>query len=876
MRLGQIVDFLRASDYPVQVSELARLLSCSERTVHRYIDELRSRSVTIKGVLGPGGGLVIGPDRAMISSSVTRATPARGPVVRRSPFIGRAAESSTLDLALDKALAGRGGVVALVGEAGIGKTRIVEEFTARALDSGVQSVWCTSHESQAAPSYWPWTQAVRKITAQLGRVPASALPKDVAQRVSGISDGMAVNENYEDASGPGSDDRQRFLLFDALLQFVKSAARPRSLVIVLEDIHWADRRSLELLEFVATQIESSNLLIVATARDWQEGGSAATLNELSRHPGFVRHNIARFGRGETRKLVEVFSDGPTEIADEVFRLSEGNAFFAVELSRLIRPTDQLPPSVENAITSLPETITETITRRLSQLSRQCKEILKTAAVLGHRFGLTELAGASRHHDSAEIRVFIEEAVISSAVREVDSINSRFEFDHALVQKTIYDAIPSIERQLIHGTIAEFFESRRESTTKAAASEIAHHYRMSADISKREKVAEYSAIAGTEAHSIYAFEDAERHFSIAIAALKDEPPRDQIGELHYGHGLALRHMGEASAAIDSFTRAFKIFEQTGNIERAVVMSYQPIGRGPGEAPQQQELCEMGLRLAEKGSLAHARILNEYGAVLGSNRQTGRALKVLIESAEIGRALEDPLMMARPMINAAFTYMYDMQPQKAAVAAVSALESSEGIYDPLLHHVGQRAATLAFMFMGETAEARTHSDEAVRFSRIMRNEGWRNEAFDEYLACLLALLEGRWSDARLLGNRNLEDPNEHWDFGAKATEDFHRSDPGNAVAEIIELCRTGEESPTFHKGGKTELISLVAEFGRVSSDAQSTQFAESWATEILIDESSTVLERSAADCVRALVTASGADRAEAKASYETIKRHRGFWP
>ena len=143
-------------------------------------------------------------------------------------------------------------------------------------------------------------------------------------------------------------------------------------------------------------------------------------------------------------------------------------------------------------------------------------------------------------------------------------------------------------------------------------------------------------------------------------------------------------------------------------------------------------------------------------------------------------------------------------------------------------------------------------------------------------MLALLEGRWGDARLLGNRNLEDHDEHWDFGAKAAGDFHRSDPGNAVAQIIDLCRSGEESLTFHRGGKTELISLVAEFGRVSGDAEATSIAESWATDILIDESTTRLERSAADCVRGLVVASGEARDEAKSSYKTIKRFRGLWP
>ncbi|MEE8045263.1 MAG: AAA family ATPase, partial [Dehalococcoidia bacterium] len=187
-RLGQIVDYLRASSSPIQVAELAELLDCSNRTIHRHLEELRSQSVPITSYLGPGGGLVLAGERSP-ESETPDDDPTATPVPRlKKSFVGRKTESESLDQALDRAIAGTGGIVALIGEAGIGKTRIAEEFATRGTDLGITPIWCTSQESQSTPPYWPWIQAIRSLNRTVKHAGFTELPAEVIQRVSSLAD----------------------------------------------------------------------------------------------------------------------------------------------------------------------------------------------------------------------------------------------------------------------------------------------------------------------------------------------------------------------------------------------------------------------------------------------------------------------------------------------------------------------------------------------------------------------------------------------------------------------------------------------------------------------------------------------------------------
>ena len=420
-RLELIVEHLRAQSGPVQVAELARLLDCSERSVHRYIEQLRSQEVPISSFLGPGGGLVLPGADPEANSHSQNGVPSSEPP--KKSFSGRIDESNSLDHALAQALEANRRIIALVGEAGIGKTRITEEFSALAEALAVEQVWCTSQESQSTPPYWSWIQAIRQLSDDSRNAAVAKLPTDVIRRVESLVSG---NHATDHAAESVDASAERFLLFDSLFQYLVVAAASKSLVIVLEDIHWADNQSRQFLEFFAAQIESSKILIVATARDWQEGTSQQTLIELARHPGFVRHDIARLTKQETRDLVHSLGKHEPGVDEKVYQLSEGNAFFTVELSRLLATDGPQDFVLETKVVQLPETIVATIFQRISQLSENCKQTLTFASVIGRQFELRELEGVIRSDlNSQEVRTAIDEAVSAGVVRVFDPKNSSF-------------------------------------------------------------------------------------------------------------------------------------------------------------------------------------------------------------------------------------------------------------------------------------------------------------------------------------------------------------------------------------------------------------------------------------------------------------------
>jgi hypothetical protein len=656
-RLDQIVDYLRAQSGPVQVSELAGLLECSERSVHRYIEQLRNQDVPISSFLGPGGGLVLRDLPAERSHTESNPNDVSSHEITVKTFIGRQAESNSLDRALESAQAGNGGIVALVGEAGIGKTRIAEEFSTRAEARGVEQVWCPSQESQSTPPYWPWIQAIRQLSDDSRKTATSELPADAIRRVESLVSG----DNFADHADHALDaNTERFLLLDSLFQYLVAAASAKSLAIILEDIHWADTQSLLLLEFFAPQIESSRILIIATARNWQHGTSKQTLNELARHPGFVRHDIAKLTKQETSDLVHTLGKHEPGVDEKVYQLSEGNAFFTVELSRLLATDSSKDSGRKTAITQLPETIVATITQRISGLSETSKLSLTFASVVGRQFELRELESIAKDDlKSPDVRASIDEAVSAGVVRGVDPKIPSYEFAHALIQKTIYDTTTATKRQNVHGRLAEYYDSAQStkagSSALKSAGEMAHHFIMSADRSKQAQIVKYSVQAGDEAEATYALDAAVDHYTSAVEYSNAQRPTPELGDLYFKLGIACRNASQADKAVDNYIAAFNVFESIGDTANAIKMSYQPIGRGPGEASHQIELCERGLKIVEKGSTDHARILNEMGSTLGSNHRQEEAIAALDNSTEIANGNEEPELAAHALLNLAATHL-----------------------------------------------------------------------------------------------------------------------------------------------------------------------------------------------------------------------------
>ena len=283
-------------------------------------------------------------------------------------FIGRQQELAVLTVALDDALSGRGCLVMLAGEPGIGKTRMAQELAVLAEQRGARVLWGWCYEHRGAPPYWPWIQCIRSYvdTEDTGQLRQDMGPG--AADISEILPELAVKlEGLE--KPPALDPEQaRFRLFFSITTFLKNISRSQPLVLVLDDLHWADESSLLLLEFLAREISASPVMIVGAYRDNEVSGShplVQTLGSLVREPHFQRVQLGGLSRVEVGELVEArvgVSVADTAV-DTLYQRTEGNPLFVGEVVSSVRPEELARD--QDWISSVPEAVREAILRRLS-------------------------------------------------------------------------------------------------------------------------------------------------------------------------------------------------------------------------------------------------------------------------------------------------------------------------------------------------------------------------------------------------------------------------------------------------------------------------------------------------------------------------------
>ncbi|MCH8911673.1 MAG: AAA family ATPase, partial [Chloroflexi bacterium] len=236
-RQSQIVDLLSGQTRPVAIPEVARLLGCSERTVHREVVALRHAGVAISAETGRSGGLVI--ERRSGEADVPAQSSAVSTHSPGDEFVGRDDESVWLDLALNDVISGQGRVVMVLGEPGIGKTRLTRELTIRASTRGASTAWGQCRDIEGTPPYWPWSQAIRALLDERGTDFANSLPKMVTGPIATVIPELAGLITSADADSGKNDDISQFQLFDSFTQLLKAIAEDGPLLVVLDDLHWA-------------------------------------------------------------------------------------------------------------------------------------------------------------------------------------------------------------------------------------------------------------------------------------------------------------------------------------------------------------------------------------------------------------------------------------------------------------------------------------------------------------------------------------------------------------------------------------------------------------------------------------------------------------
>jgi eukaryotic-like serine/threonine-protein kinase len=484
--------------------------------------------------------------------------------IDRGAFVGREAELAELRAGLESALAGRGRLFLLVGEPGIGKSRLADELIRYAGGRGARVLAGRCWEAGGAPAYWPWTQSlrayVRTVEPQALQSQLGAGAPELTQIVPELRDILPALPEPSSVESEGA----RFQLFDATAEFLRSAARTQPLVLVLDDLHAADAPSLLLLQFLARELGSTRILVVGAYRDVDPvPGEPLTelLAEVAREPVTRRLSIRGLDQHEVAEYVQLTASdiASEELVARVHEETEGNPLFVGEIVRLLSLEGARRDAVEGPL-AIPESVRGVIARRLDHLSDECNRILTLASVLGREFALDSLALLSAL-SVEELLDTLDEAMGARVVSDLPGAHGRLRFAHVLIRDTIYERLTAARRARLHREAVEALGAVYGVVPGPHLAELTHHAIAGAAF---DKGLDYAWRAADQALTLLAYEEAARLYETALEALDRARPSDDGArcQLLLSLGEAEARGGNTSAAKTAFLAAGDIARRLG--------------------------------------------------------------------------------------------------------------------------------------------------------------------------------------------------------------------------------------------------------------------------------------------------------------------------
>jgi DNA-binding NarL/FixJ family response regulator/tetratricopeptide (TPR) repeat protein len=467
-------------------------------------------------------------------------------------FIGRHLEFDVLDQARRGLAKGRGSVVLIAGDAGIGKSRLVAEFLQKLRGGRLRNVASAECLERAPQPLGPFRVLAASLKHSLR---AKDLPGDVVQTLAQLRVGAAAGAGSESEAAP----LDKAELFAALATYFKAATAERATILTVEDLHWADPSTLDFLVYLAARIANSRLLLVATyrAEEAEADPLRGALARLAREPTVARLDLRALAGDELRALISGALDGqpslPAKTLREVEARCEGNPFYAEEL---------LKNAVEHRDAAeapgLPLSIRTAIVERLAGLSDEDRAVVDRAAVLGQRFDPDVLA-RTLGSDVATLLPALRRAHKLNIIVEDEGERIQFRFRHALMRQAIYEEMLQIDARQLHAETLATLESLNEPSRDLEA--LAYHAWEAHDSAKALR---YNEAAGEAALAVHGLAEARACFGRALEAARE--PADQA-RLHERIGYVAQLQGLIHDALESFEAAFAIYRATDSFDRA---------------------------------------------------------------------------------------------------------------------------------------------------------------------------------------------------------------------------------------------------------------------------------------------------------------------
>jgi DNA-binding winged helix-turn-helix (wHTH) protein len=421
------------------------------------------------------------------------------------PFVGRSVVLPRVQQCLEQARMGRGRIVVIAGEAGIGKTRLAEISSERASELGVPSAWGLCREIHAAPPLWPFVQLLR------GALRTSSSSTPARARVDSILSALATERNPPAGWSVGAYSHR---LFEDFTRALQSLTDEGPLLLVLDDLQWADAASMRLLAYLVPEIAHMRLAILTTVRNTEPLLGDRALAPILRHRNCEYIELARLTEADVAEYTEL-ALGPAhgEIGRAVFAKSEGNPFFMVELLRPFRRS--APPRIDELALTGP--VLDVVRDRLRSLGVETTPLLSAAAVVGHDFDLGLLDYVSEVAPEAILDV-LDAACQRGIILAASDRPGQFAFGHDLVRDVLLKSLSPSQRTRLHLRAAEALERRHPVGEGVPRPELVHHMLAALPLGDTEKVVDYASRAARAAVDVCAHADATNLLRRALAAL----------------------------------------------------------------------------------------------------------------------------------------------------------------------------------------------------------------------------------------------------------------------------------------------------------------------------------------------------------------------
>ncbi len=687
------------------------------------------------------------------AAAVGLALPERLRELPATAYVGRATERERLTELWEQAREGSLRVAMVGGEAGVGKTRLSTHLALQAHGEGATVLLGRCDEDLGVP-YQPWVQALGYLVKEAPRPVLDGHVErfggDLARLV------PALGDRVEQLPPPRQSDpeTERYLMYAAVAGLLEGAGQQEPLLLILDDLHWADAPTLSLLRHVVTAGSSMPVMVVGTYRDSdlsRDHPLTTLLADLRREQGVERVKLTGLGGGDVLELMEAVAgheldDDGRALAADIAAETAGNPFFVGEVLRHLTESGAIIQqdsarwrvAANLAELGLPESVREVVGRRVERLGPDARTALSAAAVIGREFDIDLLIAVVDVPEEGLLDL-LEEAVAASLLQEDRNQVGRYTFNHGLVEHTLYEDLAATRRARLHKRVGEALEEQCGDEPGERLGELAGHWAAAVVSSDTAKAIHYARRAAERALQQLAPDEAARWYRKALE-LHDQAPgadRSERCELLIGLGEAQRQVGNPAfreTLLDAAALAQELGDTDGLCRAVLANSRGWFSQAGAVDNERVQALEAAVGALPDDDLRRARVLALLACELHQTRESARCRALAREAIEIAKAAGDPATLAQTLgLSISAIRAPDTLVEREMLIR-EAVEVAERLDDPRFRSGAAALQWEAGMEAGDRGEAESGLATARALAASVPEPAWA-------YACLMA--ESSWA-------------------------------------------------------------------------------------------------------------------------------------